>query len=119
MNYTRKISDYFSTTTSRTGASLSVDLTKFIAKLSDKINSSYKKSLDLTSADFHSVSLTFASQIILTQSLSLTIPSKKLRTPESDIDPRFSTNSFSKSASELINKVEYISNVHGYDIYAL
>jgi len=101
---TQSLSDYFSTTTSKTGASISVDLTKFIAKLSAKINSSYKKSLDLTSDDFHSVSLTFASQIILTQSLSLTIPSKKLRTPESDVDPSFSTNSFSKSASELISE---------------
>lgn len=98
------LSKYFNNTISKTGANFSVDLTKFIAKLSASINSSYQKSLDLTNDSYRTVSLAFASQTILTRSLSLTIPNKKLRTPECDIDPRFSINSYSKSASELINE---------------
>lgn len=95
--------DYFGSKVSKIGSKISINISKIIGELSTDINSSYKKTLNLANDNYYSISLAFGSQRVLTRSLSLTIPNKRLRTPEKDIDPRFSINSYTKSASELIN----------------
>ncbi|MDY3883893.1 MAC/perforin domain-containing protein [Porphyromonas somerae] len=95
--------DYFGSKVSKIGSKFSINISKIIGELSTDINSSYKKTLNLANDNYYSISLAFGSQRVLTRSLSLTIPNKRLRTPEKDIDPRFSINSYTKSASELIN----------------
>lgn len=82
-------------------ASASIGINDFLFSMSAKFNKSSDSKLNFHSENYSNVARTSASQKIITRSLSLTIPPKRIITPEKHLSPTFNIFCYTSSPAEI------------------